>query len=81
MTELLRETLIAPSILSADFGRLEEDVAKVVHACARLVQLDRQARHFRANLPNRPAAPAARPPPAPDTWSRTTGPPGGGPTR
>ncbi len=44
--ELLRGVHVAPSILSADFGRLREQVREVLHAGARLVHVDVMDGHF-----------------------------------
>ncbi|MGO9321098.1 MAG: ribulose-phosphate 3-epimerase [Solirubrobacteraceae bacterium] len=38
--ELLRDVRVAPSILSADFGRLREQVAEVLQAGARVIHVD-----------------------------------------
>ena len=43
---LLREVQVAPSILSADFGRLREQVAEVLEAGARMVHVDVMDGHF-----------------------------------
>ncbi|MBV9310321.1 MAG: ribulose-phosphate 3-epimerase [Solirubrobacterales bacterium] len=44
--ELLRERLIAPSILSADFARLGSQVAEVMDAGARVIHVDVMDGHF-----------------------------------
>src|ERR1700693_1054153 len=43
---LLRGVRIAPSILSADFGRLREQVADVLQAGARIIHVDVMDGHF-----------------------------------
>jgi ribulose-phosphate 3-epimerase len=44
--ELLRGVRVAPSILSADFGRLREQVAEVLQAGARVIHVDVMDGHF-----------------------------------
>jgi|SRR5271154_1655884 len=44
--ELLRGIRVAPSILSADFGRLREQVGEVLHAGARVIHVDVMDGHF-----------------------------------
>ncbi|HWX74101.1 MAG TPA: ribulose-phosphate 3-epimerase [Solirubrobacteraceae bacterium] len=44
--ELLRGTRVAPSILSADFGRLREQVGDVLAAGARVIHVDVMDGHF-----------------------------------
>ncbi len=44
--ELLREVRVAPSILSADFGRLREQVREVLAAGARVIHVDVMDGHF-----------------------------------
>ncbi|MCW2971075.1 MAG: ribulose-phosphate 3-epimerase [Solirubrobacterales bacterium] len=44
--EVLRGVRVAPSILSADFGRLREQVAEVLQAGARLIHVDVMDGHF-----------------------------------
>jgi ribulose-phosphate 3-epimerase len=44
--ELLRELGVAPSILSADFGRLREQVLEVLEAGARVIHVDVMDGHF-----------------------------------
>jgi ribulose-phosphate 3-epimerase len=44
--ELLREVRVAPSILSADFGRLREQVRGVLQAGARVIHVDVMDGHF-----------------------------------
>lgn len=46
MSELLRGVRVAPSILSADFGRLREQVGEVLAAGARIVHCDVMDGHF-----------------------------------
>jgi ribulose-phosphate 3-epimerase len=43
---LLREVRVAPSILSADFGRLREQVGEVLAAGARVIHVDVMDGHF-----------------------------------
>jgi ribulose-phosphate 3-epimerase len=44
--EILRGVRVAPSILSADFGRLREQVLEVLHAGARVIHCDVMDGHF-----------------------------------
>lgn len=44
--ELLRSVRVAPSILSADFGRLREHVGEVLDAGARVIHVDVMDGHF-----------------------------------
>jgi ribulose-phosphate 3-epimerase len=44
--ELLRDVRVAPSILSADFGRLREQVGEVLAAGARVIHVDVMDGHF-----------------------------------
>jgi ribulose-phosphate 3-epimerase len=44
--EILREVHVAPSILSADFGRLREQVREVLQAGARVIHVDVMDGHF-----------------------------------
>jgi ribulose-phosphate 3-epimerase len=44
--ELLRDVRVAPSILSADFGRLREQVAEVLAVGARVIHVDVMDGHF-----------------------------------
>jgi ribulose-phosphate 3-epimerase len=46
VSELLREPRVAPSILSADFARLGEQVAAVMDAGARVIHVDVMDGHF-----------------------------------
>ena len=46
MSVVLSERLVAPSILSADFGRLDADLATVIDAGARLIHVDVMDGHF-----------------------------------
>jgi ribulose-phosphate 3-epimerase len=45
-TELLHSVRVEPSILSADFGRLREQVAEVLDAGARIIHVDVMDGHF-----------------------------------
>jgi ribulose-phosphate 3-epimerase len=46
MSDLLRGVRVAPSILSADFGRLREQVSEVLAAGARVIHVDVMDGHF-----------------------------------
>jgi ribulose-phosphate 3-epimerase len=46
VAELLRGVRVAPSILSADFGRLREQVGEVLQAGARVIHVDVMDGHF-----------------------------------
>jgi ribulose-phosphate 3-epimerase len=48
--ELLGEVQVAPSILSADFGRLREQVGEVMQAGARVIHVDIMDGHFVPSL-------------------------------
>ena len=48
--QLLKEVHIAPSILSADFGRLEAQVAEAIDAGARVIHVDVMDGHFVPNI-------------------------------
>jgi ribulose-phosphate 3-epimerase len=48
--QLLKEVHIAPSILSADFGRLEEQVTEAMDAGARVIHVDVMDGHFVPNI-------------------------------
>jgi ribulose-phosphate 3-epimerase len=46
VSEILRDVRVAPSILSADFGRLREQVGEVLEAGARVIHVDVMDGHF-----------------------------------
>jgi ribulose-phosphate 3-epimerase len=46
LPELMRARRVAPSILAADFARLGEQVAEVLHAGARIIHVDVMDGHF-----------------------------------
>jgi ribulose-phosphate 3-epimerase len=50
IAQLLKEVHIAPSILSADFGRLEAQVAEAIDAGARVIHVDVMDGHFVPNI-------------------------------
>src|SRR5258708_17909751 len=65
--ELLRDVRVAPSILSADFGRLREQVAEVLAAGARVIHCDVMDGHFEPPITLGPNVVAALPEQARDS--------------
>ena len=59
MAGLLNERLITPSILAADFGRLNADIAMLMEAGARLIHVDVMDGHFVPNITIGPPVVAA----------------------
>jgi ribulose-phosphate 3-epimerase len=59
MEDLLHETSVAPSILSADFSHLADDVEMVINAGARVIHVDAMDGHFVPNITIGPLAVAA----------------------
>jgi ribulose-phosphate 3-epimerase len=64
MSDVLNERLVTPSILSADFGRLEAEMVTVIDAGARLIHVDVMDGHFVPNITIGPLVVKAIAPPA-----------------
>ena len=66
---LLRESLLAPSILSADFSRLGDEVDRVLDAGVKLIHFDVMDGHFVPNLTMGPVVLSRAGPPRPRAGS------------
>jgi len=59
MEDLLHRTSVVPSILSADFSHLADDVETVINAGARVIHVDVMDGHFVPNITIGPLVVAA----------------------